>query len=100
MNSAAQSRLFVGCLLTSEVRMHLKKSQAWQLALVDPHSCLLVETHFQNQGYVGRFVKQDLLSLEQLDVEQQAVLTALQGYCAELAPAAFSIHIFPQLFIQ
>jgi hypothetical protein len=100
MEKNVQTRIFIGCLVTSEVRMHLKSSHPWQLAQIDPQSSPLIETHYHNQTYVGRFLGHPFVSLQELKQHQEEVIAHLAEFCPALTSAPLKIQIFPQTFIR
>lgn len=93
-------KLFVGCVLTSEVRMHLHESPAWKQALIAPaHERDLVEIRFQGEQYLGRFVEKQELPLHELKTIEQQVRGSIQTYCPQLNLERLSCCVFPQIFL-
>lgn len=91
-------KFFVGCPLTSELRMHLKESPAWNQASVDPEH-KLIETRFQKQDYLGRYFEGEQLELKELRRMETEVREHLQHFCPKLNSERLGMVVFPQIFI-
>lgn len=95
-------KLFAGVLINSEIRMHLNTSIRWKEAQIlkgfDPLH--LTEVHFQEGDYVGKFLEQNKLHLNQLQLEEQSILSKIQSYCPNLKIEKLKVKIFPQQFIS
>jgi hypothetical protein len=95
-------KLFVGYPLTSDLRMHLKQSIAWKQAKILEDSDVrdLVETHFQDKDYIGKYITQKNLTLPEIKAIESEVRESLLRYCSELAPESLKLYLFPQIFIS
>ncbi|MGK5595049.1 MAG: hypothetical protein ACSNEK_06805 [Parachlamydiaceae bacterium] len=95
-------RLFVGVLITSEIRMHLNLSIKWKEAQIlkelDPNR--LTEVHFHHDNYAGKFLPHETFSLDELKLQEQEILAKLKGYCPKLGIEKIKLKIFPQQFIS
>lgn len=96
-HSQVSVKLFVGCLITSEIRMHLKKSHAWKEATIESRA--LAETTFHKKKYLGRFLSQEPVSLHDLRIFVQDMKQILHAYCHELPMDTFTFFTFSQVFI-
>ena len=93
-------KLYLGCPLTSEIRMHLKTSHLWNQALIVPKlERELVETRFQQQEYLGRFFDGEQLSLERLKAAEKEMRELIQSYCPKLNAEKLTFCVFPQIFL-
>lgn len=93
-------KLFVGFPLTSEIKMHLNRSQAWQQASVlHPAERDLVEVHHHGQDYVGRFLPQDRVILSEVQDNDMRAKQALQHYCPECNLDGMTLRVLPQVFV-
>lgn len=102
-NHQVTVKLFVGYLLTSDIRMYLKQSAAWKQAKImeEPDSRDLLETHFQDKDYIGKYIAQDNLTLRELRSFENSVHQSLLNYCPELSQESnLKIYLFPQVFIS
>jgi hypothetical protein len=93
-------RLFIGCRLTSEMRMYLKESRAWkQMSIAPMQERDLIETHYQQKDYLGHFFSEDCLPLEKLKESEKRVKEAIAAYCPKLQTEQLNCSIFPQIFL-
>ncbi len=94
-------KLFVGFQVTSEMRMHLHRSKAWQQASVlCPSERDLIEIHHHGHDYVGRFLPQDRLILSDVRANDALAKKALKEYCPECDLDGITVRIFPQVFVS
>lgn len=91
-------KFFVGCPLTSELRMHLKESPSWNQACVDPYRTL-VEARFQKEDYIGRYFEGAQLELQELKQMEKKVQAHLEHFCPKLNLERLSMVVFPQIFL-
>jgi hypothetical protein len=93
-------KFFVGCLLTSEIRMHLKESKLWsQASIAPPQERELVETRFQRHDYLGRFLVEKEIPLPELKRIERTLRNSLQTYCPKLDGDRLMFCLFPQIFL-
>lgn len=99
--SRVQTKLFVGLLLTSEVRMHLNQSNLWKQDQVvrSESGDELQALRYQDKEYVGIMLAQPKLPLRELQGIENHVRIALDRYCPELHTEKMNIFVFPQLFL-
>lgn len=100
INSKVSLRLFLGCHLTAELRLHLEKSQAWKETRIGPTgSHHLVINHFHQKEYIGFFVGEGV-NLSKLKETETLILQAIQSYCPEIDLKHCQVLAFSQLFIS
>ncbi len=102
LDSRVTVRLFVGCAVTPEVRVHLQNSMAWKQASIlrSTEEDVLLETHFQNKTYIGLYADERFLTLHQVRQKQQKIRNQLYDYCSKLAGIdRIPIYVFPQIFV-
>lgn len=100
--------LFLGFLLTSELKMHLNKSAEWQnakLHLADPSSALdpsnaLKEVQYGNQTFVGIYLSEPKLSLKDIKKYESQLKMLLNRYCERLECSKLECSLFSQFFIR
>ncbi len=104
--SSTESRvtvqMFIGCLIGSELRMHLKYSESWQQKQVLPTRGGedLRQLRYESKEYVGMLLKRGFVTLDDLrDLEAQ-VREAIVTHCPELEVGKMDVCIFPQLFLS
>lgn len=93
------TRLFVGCLITSEIRMHLTQSIQWKHAMLATNNETIQEIHYQNKEYLGLYLAFTQTTLEELKKNQDQIRTQLKIFCPNLETENVSICIFPQVFV-
>lgn len=96
-----QTKIFVGCLLTPDLKLHLTQSQSWKQAAIGrlPESEDLIETHFQEKDYLGIFIPHDKPTVLDLKKVEVLVKDKFFSYCPELGNPPLKIYIFPQVFV-
>lgn len=95
--SNVTAKIFIGCPLTAEIKMHLSKSSAWKQASIDKTGLTLV--NFQEKEYLGFYLSEDKLTLDEFNHFEKEIKKHLQTYCPEISPDLFKVLTFPQLFI-
>ena len=92
-----QIQMFMGHILTKELKLHLKQSSHWKESKLLEHS-FLKETCWQGKEYIGCFFP-PLSTYSQLKEKEQQVRMQLQIYCPKLNLDKHSIYLFSQLFL-
>lgn len=96
-----QFRLFVGCLMTSELRLQLDQSHEWKQAKIGPlEENNLVETHFHEKNYIGFFLVNNHVTLSELRQVEDKIFKALNAYCPQFASEKIRVLVFSQIFIS
>jgi hypothetical protein len=93
-------RLFAGCVVTSELRLQLNQSLLWKQASIAPNRHDLEQTHFHQKDYIGLFLKEDKISLDDLEKVEANVLHYLKAYCPQFASEKLRILVLSQVFIS
>jgi hypothetical protein len=93
-------KMFLGCLITPEIRMHLHNSPSWKQSSIAISSTHLKEIHFQEKDYFGHFLAQSQISLNALKESQKELLTHLQQHCPDLCTDSVKMVVFPQVFLS
>lgn len=97
LSSKVTTRLFAGCCINSEIRMHLNQSIQWKHATILTEG--LQETHYHSKDYLGLYLESKLLTTNDLNKIQQNIRDQLKIYCPSLETENITICIFPQVFI-
>ena len=102
VSSKVTVKLFLGIQITSEIRMHLRQSLKWKESHLhlETHTGYLIETHFQNNDYVGIFVAEERQPFEELKQLELAVRNLLLEYCPLANTEKMPLVVFPQVFIS
>lgn len=90
------AKIFLGCLLTSELKAHLNKSLAWKKE--QPFS-LLKLIHHQNQDYFGYFLEQSEFSFEDIAHKEAEFYQLLAIYCPKIIAEKVKVLLFTELFL-
>ncbi|MBS4165906.1 Uncharacterized protein NEOC65_000981 [Neochlamydia sp. AcF65] len=94
-------KIFIGCLITSELRMHLNQSLLWkQNKIVPALNSALREIHFKDKDYIGIYSTTDKISLMDLKKIEKEILQLLATYCPLLLTEKIQTLIFSQVFIS
>jgi len=93
-----QVRIFLGCIQTKEVKMHLNQSAKWKEAILLGQTGLM-ENSWQEKDYIGLYIP-SLTTYAQLKEKEQEVKSQLQVYCPKINLDKHSVYIFSQLFIN
>lgn len=94
-------RLFIGCLLTSEIKMHLNQSNQWKHLVISPTKSEndLVEVHYRGKDYLGSYLPRDTLSIDDLKKIEKPIKQSLKAYCPGLEVENLKLQIFAQVFV-
>lgn len=91
-----ETRIFLGFLLTKEIKLHLSQSPSWKEAkLLGTQE--LIETQFQEKDYLGQFISQRL-SCAQLKKLNLEIRSQLHQFCPKLDLEKQHSFLFSQLF--
>lgn len=100
LTNSVTTRLFTGCHINSEIRMHLNQSIQWKHVILIPSSERnLQEIHYRGKEYFGLYVESQKISLIDLTNIQQTIKDELKNYCPDFDPELIKVCIFPQVFI-
>ena len=96
------TKLFVGFLLTSELKMHLQASALWKNARFTPdgQADTLREVSYEKAEYIGRYLDAEKITLSSLAEIERLVAEKLQLYCPQIDSSKLNGSVFSQLFIQ
>lgn len=92
-------KLFAGCDINSEIRMHLTHSIQWKHAALTSSKEGLQIACYKGKNYFGFYLEQKKLTLNELKEIQQTIRKELKIYCPDLEIENIKICIFPQVFI-
>jgi|GEM_PF-5773579 len=92
-----QTRLFAGCLLTSEIKMHLRNSSAWHNAQLEPGH--LITVPYESKEYLGRYLNKERHTIQDLKDVQMILNRTLAACCPDLAGREFEIKLFTHTFV-
>ena len=89
------AKIFLGYLLSSELRMHLNNSDEWKHG-----QSTLKEVRFQENTFVGSFLEDNEFSLPQIQEYTQELKKELAIYCPNLNIDSLSPKLFSQIFVS
>lgn len=95
-------KIFAGCLMPSDLRLHLSKSKEWQLISVIPlesREIRLQEVHFQGKDYLGYYLEDDLIQIKDLQEIKTAIQLFLKRFCPEYQAVDLKVYVIPQIFV-
>jgi len=92
-----EKRIFIGYLLSKELKIHLNQNGHWKEAKLSGEFSLK-ETTWQDKEYIGSFAPAEY-PYNQLKEKEEEVRTQLQIYCPKLNLDKQSIYLFSQLFL-
>jgi hypothetical protein len=95
-------KLFIGCLINSEVKMHLNYSSEWKQEQVirSESGEALEKVRHAEKEYVGRGLSQEAVTVPELEELDQFLRSALARYCPELDVDKLNVVLIPQLFLS
>jgi hypothetical protein len=93
-------KLFVGCLITSDMRLHLNQSPLWKRAKIIHDQNDLVETHFHDKDYIGLFLPENKINLSELKEIEKQILAIFKEYLPQFSSEKIKILVFSQIFIS
>lgn len=94
------TKLFIGLLITSEVKMHLQNSPFWRNAKAMPNEEHLIEVRHRGKNYIGCYLKEEGIQLKDLKKMEIMVTTKIGAYLPQLSLSNDDCVVFPQLFIR
>lgn len=96
--SGITTRLFIGCLLTSEIKMYLSGSSEWKTAQIEKTH--LLECRFEDKDYLGLFLEGDTPDLSEIQAIETKIREKLEVFCPALSLDTVHLILFPQVFIS
>lgn len=101
LTSKVSERLFLGCPLTSELRMHLNQSILWkhQKIAADP-GLKIQEVHYEGKDYLGIYLKLEKISLSDLEKQKLFLSEKIKEFCPKFSPEGLGFFVFFQVFIS
>lgn len=96
------SKIFVGCKITSELRIHLNNSILWKQKQTLPkkNDSDLREVHRKDQSYIGVFLSTQNPSLESLKKTKKILFEKIRKLSSELDMDLLKAIVFPQVFLK
>lgn len=95
------AKLFIGCSLTSDLRLQLSKSHPWKEALImkNTTSDTLQEIIFQNKSYLGIYCEQFGKTLSEIELIKSTIIEHIKIFCPEYESEKLKFFVFPQIFV-
>lgn len=95
------TKIFIGCAISSEIRMHLNHSIEWKHAALISASTQeglqIVSSH--GNDYLGFYSTQKHLTIKDLKETQETIIVQIKSYLPKLDTQNLKICIFPQVFV-
>lgn len=102
MASQITTRLFLGVLVTAELKMHMAQSNAWRDAAFSAggggHPLSVVR--FQRKEYLGHYLATDEVSLGDLEEASSAICALLEKLFPDFDVDKCTPALFPQVFVH
>lgn len=99
--SKTSATLFLGCLLTSEVRMHLAESPLWKERHFQPEAIEgLQEVRWGEQSYLGKRIEEKRLCLGEIATHDAGVRRALSRCCPAVDFDTAHLFLIPQILLH
>lgn len=95
---AIKHHLFLGCLRTGELNMHLNQSGLWKDDMLLQKQSL-IDGYFQDLHYIGVIHPFATLSFEELKDVEKKVRNQLQVYCPKLEVDKQTFYLFTQTYL-
>jgi len=92
------TKIFIGCPLTSEVRMHLEQSSSWKSRSLGS-DVRLEEVRFDGRDYLGAMVDGSL-SKGEIEGHEQQFRHQLSLFCPRLECGSIPLVLIPQVFVS
>lgn len=106
MNDETKNRItvkiFTGFKLTVELKLQLNKSHAWKQDSIvqDQTKKNFTKVHHQGKEYIGCYNNHIMLSIRDIQKQEQIMRQSFQEYCPEFNVESLMISIFPQVFVS
>lgn len=103
LSSKITAKLFIGCHITSEMRMHLSKSNEWKQLSIIPieiREANIQEIHFHGKDYFGYYLLSDIVLLAELKEIKLHIQSLLKTFCPEYQVDSIKVYILPQVFVS
>lgn len=94
-----KTHIFLGCLKSAELNMHLNQSAIWKEEVTIQEQSL-VEAHFEEKSYIGLIRPFSALTFEELKEMEKKARNQLQQYCPKLQVDKLTFYLFSQTFIS
>ncbi len=93
------TQLFVGCMITPDIRIAMNQSKTWRQAQIGV-SDELKEQPYQGKDYLGTFVSGQQIPLPQIDQVEKTVRERLRHYCPSINSDAVAVYVLSILLIS
>lgn len=93
-------KLFVGVMISSEIKMHLQQSKIWKQIEILPKKEELSIIHFRGKEYLGSYLSKGHFALPELEQFSLFIKTRFKDYCPNF-PNIDQVEIcfFSQVFV-
>lgn len=94
-------KLFVGCLISPEIRHLLRDSSAWKEKSIawQSESNGLKEIRYENHEYFGKYIESKEVPLPKIKEIEQEIRAILDMHCPEVPTNKIKIVVFSHLFV-
>ncbi len=97
--AGVSTKLFVGFLLNSELRMHLNQSKTYKQEKIGSQSDF-IEIHYQDKDYFGHFLDKSLITLKELKKMDSEMRKKLELYCPAFDTDHATFVVLTQVFVK
>lgn len=102
LSNKITAKLFVGCHITPEMRLHLNKSKEWKQISVIPieiREVNIQEIHYQGKDYFGFYLSDHTAKIKELQNMKTSIQSILKNCCPEYHVTSPRVYVLPQIFI-
>lgn len=105
MDTETQTRvtlkLFAGCPLNAEMKMHLSRSIKWRQASIMPtrDESNLMQVSYHGMEYLGIYFDSESIDIKQLKSAEGSIKNLLSIYLSDLDLSEARVKVFCQVFI-
>lgn len=100
-SSGISVKLFVGCMITPDLRLQLNQNTDWQrmIAFPDSNTDKVQELHYQDKDYFGKFLKEAQPTLAEIRSAEKVIRSAIENYCPSTDASSIKLQLFSQIFL-
>lgn len=95
------TKIFAGCLVNAEMKMHLGQSSTWKQVAIMPRegSEELLEVHYHGKVYLGMYLPEDKATLKKLRSIEESIKERMNAYLSDFDVGGVKVSVFCQVFV-
>jgi len=91
-------RLFIGTIVTPDLKSSLDKSSKWSQAVI-ANETSLTEIRYRNKPYIGTYLDSEKVKILEICNTESEIRNLLQQFCPNQNCELLKMVIFPQIFL-